>query len=78
MQTLERLVVEFSLTDGLEDGGKLFVQTNSLKQVHIIDISVSKLSMAERLVLIHLLSGADGDVIAVCILKNVIMCKLMA
>jgi hypothetical protein len=78
MRTLERLVVEFSLTDGLEDGGKLFVQTNSLKQVHIIDISVSKLSMAERLVLIHLLSGADGDVIAVCILKNVIMCKLTA
>jgi hypothetical protein len=78
MRTLERLVVEFSLTDGLEDGGKLFVQTNSLKQVHMIDISVSKLSMAERLVLIHLLSGADGDVIAVCILKNVIMCKLTA
>jgi hypothetical protein len=28
---LARLVVEFSPTDGLEDGGKLFVQTNPLK-----------------------------------------------
>jgi hypothetical protein len=75
---LARLVVEFSLTDGSEDGGKLIVQTNPLKQVHIIDTSVSKLSMVEGLILQHLLSGADGDVIAVRSLRNVIVCKIMA
>jgi hypothetical protein len=78
MQTLATLVVEFSLTDGPEDGGKLFVQTNLLKQAHIIDTSVSKLSIAEGLILIHLLSGADGDVIAIHSLRNVIVCKITA
>jgi hypothetical protein len=73
-----RLVVEFSPTDGLEDGGKLFIQTNPLKQVHIIDTSVSKLSTVEGLVPFHLLSGVDGDVIAVRSLRNVIVCKIMA
>jgi hypothetical protein len=72
------LVVELSPTDGLEDGEKLFVQTNPLKQVHIVDRSVSKLSMVERLVLLHLLSGADGDVITACSLKNIIVCKITA
>jgi hypothetical protein len=75
---LVRLIVEFSPTDGLEDGGKLLIQTNPLKQVDIIDMSVSKLSMVEGLVLLHHLSGADGDVIVVHSLRNVIVCKIMA
>jgi hypothetical protein len=50
MRTLARLVVEFSPTDGPKDGGKLPIQTNSIKQVHIIDTSVRKLSMVEGLV----------------------------
>jgi hypothetical protein len=75
---LARLIVEFSPTDGPEDGGKLFTQTKPLKQVHIMDTSVSKLLIAEGLILLHLLSGADGDVIAVCSLRNAIMCKITA
>jgi hypothetical protein len=75
---LARLVVEFSPTDGSEDGGKLLVQTNPLKQGHIIDMSASKLLMVEGLILLHLLSGADGDVIAVRSLRNVIVCKITA
>jgi hypothetical protein len=78
MQSLARLVIEFSLIDGSEDGGKLLVQTNPLKQVHIIDASASKLSTVEGLVLLHLLSGADGDVVAIHSLRNVIMCMIMA
>jgi hypothetical protein len=78
MRTTVRLIMEFSPTSGLEDGGKLFVQTNPLKQVHIIDTSVSKLSTTEGLVHLHLLSGADGDVITIHSLWNVIMCKIMA
>jgi hypothetical protein len=74
---LARLVIEFSPTDGPEDGGKLFIQTNPLKQVHIIDTSVSKLSMVYELVLLHFLSGADGDVVIVRSLRNVIVCKIM-
>jgi hypothetical protein len=74
---LARLVVEFSPTDGPEDGGKLLVQTNPLKQVHVVDTSVTKLSMVEGLILLHLLSGADGDVVAVRGLSNVIMCNIM-
>ena len=73
-----RLVVEFSPIDGPEDGGKLLIQTNPLKQVHIIDKSVSKLSTVEGLILLHLLSGVDGDVIVVRSLRNVIVCKIMA
>jgi hypothetical protein len=75
---LARLVVEFSPTDGPEDGGRLFIQTNPLKQVHIVDTSVSKLSTEKGLILLHLLSGADGDVIAVHSLRNIIVCKIMA
>jgi hypothetical protein len=75
---LTRLVVEFSPIDGPEDGWKLFVQTNPLKQFHTQDTSVSKLSMVEGLVRLHLLSGADGDVIIVRSLRNVIMCKITA
>jgi hypothetical protein len=62
---LARLIVEFSPTDSPEDGGQLFVQTNPLKQVHIVDTSVSKLSTTEGLVLLHLLSGTDGDIVTV-------------
>jgi hypothetical protein len=75
---LVRLILEFSPTDGPEDGGKLFVQTNPLKQVHIVDTSVNKLLKAEGLILLHLLSGADGDVIVVRSLRNIIMCKITA
>jgi hypothetical protein len=78
MRTLARLIVEFCPTDGPEDGGKLLIQTNPLKQVHIIDTSVSKLSMVEGFILLHLLSGADGDVIAVRSIRNVIVCKITA
>jgi hypothetical protein len=73
-----RLILEFSPTDGPEDGGKLFVQTNPLKQVHIVDTSVNKLLKAEGLILLHLLSGADGDVVVVRSLRNIIMCKITA
>jgi hypothetical protein len=73
-----RLVVEFSPTNGLEDGGKLFIQTNPLKQVHIVDMSVSKLLMAEGLVLLHLLSGVDGGVVIIRSLRNVIVCRITA
>jgi hypothetical protein len=75
---LARLIVEFSLTDGPVDGGKLLVQTNPLKQVHIVDTSVRKLSTVEGFVLLHLLSGADGDIITVCSLRNVIIYKITA
>jgi hypothetical protein len=75
---LARFVVEFSLTDGQEDVGKLFVQTNPLKQVHIIDMSVSKLLTVDGLVLLHLLSGANGDVVVIHSLRNIIMCKITA
>jgi hypothetical protein len=73
---MARLIIEFSPIDGPEDDGKLFILTNPLKQVHIIDMSVCKLLMAEGLVLLHLLSGADEDVIAVHSLRNVIVCKI--
>jgi hypothetical protein len=34
--------------------------------------------MAEGLILLHLLSGVDGDVITICSCWNIIMCKIMA
>jgi hypothetical protein len=73
-----RLIIEFSPTDSLEDGGKLIIKTNPLKQVHIIDMSVRKLSTVEGLILLHLLSGADGDVVAIHSLRNIIVCKITA
>jgi hypothetical protein len=78
MRTKTRLIVEFSPTNALEDGGKFFVQTNPLEEVHIIDTSVSKLSMAEGLVLVHLLSGAGGDVITIRSHGHATLCKIMA
>jgi hypothetical protein len=73
-----RFVVEFSPIDGPEDCGKLFIQTNPLKYIHIIDTSVSKLSTMEGLVLLHFLIGVDGDVVVVRSCWNVIMCKVTA
>jgi hypothetical protein len=68
--------LEFSPTDSPEDGGKLFVQTNHLEQVHIVYMSVTKLSLAEKLILLHLLGATNGNVIAVRGHRNVIMCKI--
>jgi hypothetical protein len=56
--------LDFSPTNTPEDEGKLFIHSNPLEQVHIVDTSVSKLSMAEGLVLLHL-GATDGNVIAV-------------
>jgi hypothetical protein len=69
--------IEFSPTNSLEDEGKLFVHSNPLEQVHIIYTSVTKLSLAERLVLLHLLGATDGNVITVLGHRNVIMCKIV-
>jgi hypothetical protein len=41
-------------------------------------MSVSELSTAEGLVLLHLLSGVDADVIVIRSCWNVIMCKITA
>jgi hypothetical protein len=69
--------VEFFPTNSLEDEGKLFIHSNHLEQLHIVYMSVTKLSLAERLVLLHLLGATDGNVIAVCGHMNVIMCKIV-
>jgi hypothetical protein len=69
--------VEFSPTNSLEDEGKLFIHSNPLEQVHIIYMSVTKLSMAERLILLHLLCATDGNVIAVRGYRNIIVCKIV-
>jgi hypothetical protein len=68
--------VEFSPTNSSEDEGKLFIHSNPLKQVHIIYTSVTKLSLAERLVLLHLLGAMDGNVVVVHGHRNIIMCKI--
>jgi hypothetical protein len=68
--------VEFSQTNGLEDEGKLFIHSNPLEQVHIVYMSVTKLSLAEGLVLLHLLDATDGNVIIVHGHRNVIVCKI--
>jgi hypothetical protein len=54
--------VEFSPTNSPEDDRKLFVHSNPLEQDHIVYTSVTKLSLAERLILLHLLGATDGDV----------------
>jgi hypothetical protein len=69
--------IEFSPTNSLEDEGKLFVHSNPLEQVHIIYKSVTKLLLAERLILFHLLGAMDGNVITVCDHRNIIMCKIV-
>jgi hypothetical protein len=72
-----RLIVEFSPTNSSEDEGKLFIHSNPLKQVLIVYTSVTILSMAERLILLHLLSATDGNVIIICGHRNVIVCKIV-
>jgi hypothetical protein len=68
--------VEFSPVNSPEDEGKLFVHSNPLKQVNIMYTSVIKLSLAERLILLHLLGARDGNVVAVHGHRNVIVCKI--
>jgi hypothetical protein len=53
------LSIEFSPTNSSEDEGKLFIHSKPLEQVHIIYTSVTKLSLVERLVLLHLLGAMD-------------------
>jgi hypothetical protein len=65
-----------SLTNSSEDEGKHFVHSNPLKQVHIIYTSVTKLLLVESLVLLHLLSSTDGNVIVVHGHRNIIMYKI--
>jgi hypothetical protein len=67
--------VEFSLANSLEDEGDLFVHSNPLERVHIVYTSVTKLSLAERLILLHLLDATDGNVITDCGHRNIIVCK---
>jgi hypothetical protein len=68
--------VEFFPTNSSEDEGKLFIHSNPLEQVHIIYTSVTKLSLAERLILLYLLGATDGNVITVRGHMNVIVCKI--
>jgi hypothetical protein len=68
--------VEFSPTNSPKDEGKLFIHSNHLEQVHIIYTSVTKLLLAERLILIHLLGATDGNVIVVHGHRNAIVCKI--
>jgi hypothetical protein len=69
--------VEFSPTNSSEDEGKLFIHSNPLEQVHIVYTSVTKLLLAERLILLHLLSATDGNVIIVRGHRNIIVCKIV-
>jgi hypothetical protein len=69
--------IEFSPTNSSEDERKLFVHSNPHEQVHIVYTSVTKLLMAERLILLHLLSATDGNIIAVRGHRNVIVCKIV-
>jgi hypothetical protein len=69
--------VEFFPTNSLEDEGKLFIHSNPLRQVHIVYTSVTKLSLVERLVLLHLLSAMDGNVVAIHGHRNIIVCKIV-
>jgi hypothetical protein len=57
--------IEFSPTNSLKDEGKLFIHSNPLEQVHIVYTSVTKLSLGERLILLHLLSATDENVIRI-------------
>jgi hypothetical protein len=68
--------VEFFQTNSVEGEGKLFVHSNPLEQVHIVYMSVTKLLLVERLILLHLLSATDGYVIVICGHRNVIVYKI--
>jgi hypothetical protein len=69
--------VEFSPTNSPDDEGKLFVHSNPLEQVHLVYTSVTKLSLVERLILLHLHGATNGNVIAVRGHRNVIVCKMV-
>jgi hypothetical protein len=56
---------EFSPTNSPEDEGKLFIHSNPLEHVHIVYMSVTKFSLAEGLVRLHLLDAIDGNVVAI-------------
>jgi hypothetical protein len=68
--------VEFFQTNSVEGEGKLFVHSNPLEQVHIVYMSVTKLLLVERLILLHLLSATDGYVIIIRGHRNVIVYKI--
>jgi hypothetical protein len=68
--------VEFSPTNSPEDEGNLFIHSNPLKQVRIIYTSVTKLSLAKRLILLHILGVTDGNVVAIRGHRNVIVRKI--
>jgi hypothetical protein len=70
------LFVEFFPTNSPEDEGKLSIHSNPLGQVHIVYMSVTKLSLVERLILLHLLGATDGNIVAVRGHRNVIVCKI--
>jgi hypothetical protein len=78
IRCLSRLIssVEFSPTNCPEDEGKLFIHSNPLEQVHIVYMSVTKLSLVERLILLHLLGAMDGNVITIRGHRNIIVCKI--
>jgi hypothetical protein len=69
--------VEFSPTNSPKDEGKLFVHSNPLEQVHIIYMSVIKLLLAERHILLHLLRATDGNIIVIRGNRNVIVYKIV-
>jgi hypothetical protein len=68
--------LEFFPTNSPEDEGKLFIHSNLLKKVHSVYMSVTKLSLVERLVLLHLHGAMNGNVIAVRGHRNVIVCRI--
>jgi hypothetical protein len=67
--------VEFSPTNSLEGEGKLLIHSSPFEQVHIVYMSVTKLSLVERHILLHLHGATDGNVITVRGHRNVIVCK---
>jgi hypothetical protein len=69
--------VEFFPTNSPKDEGKHFIDYNPLEQVHIIYTSVTKLSLVERLILLHLLGDMNGNIIAVHGHRNVIVCRIV-
>jgi hypothetical protein len=68
--------IEISPTNSPEDEGKLFIHSNPLEQVHIVYTSMTKLSLAERLIVLHLLGAMVGNVIVIHGHRNVIACKI--
>jgi hypothetical protein len=68
--------IEFSPTNSLEHEGRLFIHSNPLEHDHIVHTSVTKLLLAERLILLHLLGAMDGNVVAIRGHRNVIVVKI--